>query len=300
MNEFFQTYPGLDVNTIETSPKILKYLEDRKLKPGESVQYRILKKTKNLDPQRKKGDDWLFPSVILFNLRDRIKKPEGGILEIGVVDKFDEKTKMPTFKSFVHNPQKGDGGIIFLNADNIDDIEKYPIMELSNKNGSNPFRDASEDPLYERVDDAKEAKVRSKKRNYLKDSLNAIDLWTNEELRIAAASNFIPTTLDIETIKDKLETIAEQDPKKFYESIDDPINKSRAIITIAKEMNIIQYSAHENKWFLVGSNQTVALLDRREGVEPTEQFTQFMTNSPKGQDVKEQLLKLIKNKKNNS
>lgn len=295
MNEYFQMREGSDLNNL--SPKLISYLDQRKLKTGEVVKYRLLAKTKNQDPKRKPGDDWLYPSTIIIHLRDRIKKPEGGVVEIGVVDSVDPITKLPTFrKAFVITPQKLDGGYFFLNEKNIDDVEMYPLLELSNKNGSNPFRDGANDPVFERVDDAKESKVESKKINVLFNCWDAIRNWTPEEMKIAAAGFNIPDATDPDTLKLRLEKLAEKDPETFYNSIDSIDNKITAIINLAKAKEIISYSAHENKWFYTGSNETIILLERREGANEVQQFTNFLKNSPKGADVQEHLKKLIKAK----
>lgn len=295
MNEYFQTREGSDLNNL--SAKLISYLDQRKLKLGQNVKYRILKKTKNTDPQRKPGDDWLYPSTIVIHLRDRVKKPEGGVVEIGVVDSVDPISKLPIFKKpLTITHQKGDAGYFLLNGDNINDIEMYPLLELSNKNASNPFRDAAEEPIFERVDEVKESKARSEKRNYLYDSLDAIRHWTPDEMRLSAAENGIPDTLDIDTIKDRLEELAEKDPKTFYDGIGSIENKMRAIINLAKSRGIINYSAHENKWLYAGSGDTIVLLERREGVNEMQQFINFLMNSPKGADVQEHLKKLIKAK----
>jgi hypothetical protein len=294
MNNYFQTREGSDLNNL--SPKLISYLDERKLKPGEVVKYRLLDKARNTDPKRRKGDDWIYSSAVVVHLRDRIKKPEGGVVEIGVVDSVDPISKIPIFKSpYIIIPQKGSGGYFFLNESKLDDVEMYPLLELSNKNASNPFRDKNTKPLFERVDEAKESKVRSKKRNFLYDCLDAIRNWTPEEMRIAGAGFNIPSDLEPDTLKDKLEELAEKDPETFYKAIDSQENKIAAIINLAKSKNIIGYSAFENKWFYVGTNDTIILLERREGTDETKQFVNFLMNTPKGADVQEHLKKLIKN-----
>jgi len=293
---FLQTYAGSDLNQI--GEKLQTYLEERELKPGMTVKYRLLNGVKNIDPQRKKGDPELFfPASIAFPLRDRILKPEGGTVEIAVVNHFDNVTKLPTFKTFIHNTEKNDNGIIFLSGDKIDDIERYPLMELSNRNKSNPYRDEKEAPVYERIDEAAEAKVRMKKRNYFKDSLNAIDSWDAEMKRRMAAAYNLSSSLDLETIKDKLEEIAEKDPQTFYKAIDSEDMGIKATIKQAKEADIIEYSAHENKWFYKGSGETIVLMDRKEGISEFDQFANFLKNGQNGSKVKAQLEKLIKAKK---
>lgn len=294
MNDFLTEYKEAGVNLL--SPEHLEYLNKNKLEPGGSVKYRILKKTRNIDPNRKLGDDWIYPSCLSIPLASKIKKPSGGVTSIGVVSKYDAATKAVSFKAYQYLPQKSDGGYFTLYGNNIEDIENWPAIELNNKNASNPFRDQSVQPLFERVDEAKESKIRSKKRNFLYDSLDAIRNWTAEEMRIAAAGHNIPSDLSPDTLKDRLEELAEKDPETFYNSIDSIDNKIRAIINLAKSRNIISYSAHENKWFYVGSGDTIVLLERKEGSNEMDQFTNFLKNSTNGAAVQDNLRKLIKAK----
>jgi hypothetical protein len=294
-----QQYAGSSLNKF--SKAIQSYLDERPLLPGETVKYRLLNGTKNIDPNRKKGEDMLFPSCMVIHLRDRIKDPgkddvKPGLVEIGAVSHFDDKTKLPVFKVHILTPQKGDGGYFMLSGDKIEDLEMYEVLELKNSNGSNPFRDQSEPPLYERVNEAAESKIRSKKRNFLFDSLDAIRHWTPDEMRFAAASNNLSASLPIDVIKDKLEEIAEKDPETFYKSIESDDNKIKAVIKLAKDAGIIAFSAHENKW-TYASGETLALLDRKEGVDENVQLLHFLKSSVNGPAIQGKLEKLLKSKK---
>lgn len=295
-----QTYTGSNLNTF--SKAIQEYLDKSPLLPGESVKYRLLNGTKNIDPERKKGEDLLFPASIVIHLRDRIKDPgkddiKAGIVEIGAVSHFDDRTELPVFKSFIINPSKGDGGYFMLSGDNISDIEMYDVLELKNCNGSNPFRDKSVNALYEKVNEVAESKVRSKKRNYLFDSLDAIRHWTADEIKFAAASNNLSATLPPDVLKDKLEEIAEKDPETFYKSIESDDNQIKAVIKLSKDAGNIAFNAHENKWIYAGSGETLALLDRREGVDENTGLLYFLKTSVNGPRIQGQLEKLLKSKK---
>ena len=298
MNKFLTEYQGSQINQL--TPKILDYLEKRELKPKEVRKYRILKRSKNLDPNRRPGDDWHYPSSMLFNLKDKIKKPEGGILEIGIVTNYDITTKEAKYKHFVHVPQKGDHGFFFLSGDKLEDIENFPLIELSNRNLSNPFRDTGIIATYECVDEAKEGREKSVNRNYKKDSWNAIAGWDYDEMRIMGAAYNLNPLLEKDDLKNRLEEIAEKAPKEFYEQIDSEDSKIKATIKLAMDAGIISYTAHEHKYFYPESNETVALLDRREGVTEQQQFAQFLKSNVNGPAIREKLVKQIKAKKNNS
>lgn len=299
-----QTYAGSDLNKI--SRTLQSYLDERELKPGDMVKYRLLNGTPNIDRDRKKGDDVLFPAVVGIPLRTIIYDPgykdesgktrEAGTVQIGVVKFFDDRTKQPVFEKYYVQTQKGDGGIFFLRGGVIDEMNKYDAIELSNLNKSNPFRDQTIDPVFERIDDAKESKVKSTKRNFLLDSLVAIRAWTAEERRIIGASYNLSSQLDADVLKDRLEEIAEKDPATFYKHIDSEDTKIRALIKLSQEAGIISFNAHENKWTYTGSDETLALLDRKEGVSELDQLGDFLKNSANGPVIRGTLYKLLKKK----
>ena len=294
-------YAGSDINQI--SDTLQKYLDERKLKPGGLVKYRLLIGHLNIDRERQKGDDILFPSSVVIHFRDRIFDPgdEGQNnardVEIGAVQSFNDVTKQPTFKFRLLSPTKGDGGEFMVRHGNIDEMESYECLELHNGNGANPFRDTSNPPIFERVNDIAESEVRSKKRNYLYDSLTAIRVMTYSEMQVFGAGYNLSTKLPLEVLKEKLEAIAEKDPKTFYDAIDGPDLKVKAIIKMATEAEIIAYSAHENKWTYVGSNEVIVALDRKEGASYIDQFAAFLMNSSNGDKVKASLIKLLEKKK---
>lgn len=282
-------------NLNNISKTVQDYLDSIKLKDGQMVKYRLLNGTKNIDPERAKGDDMIFPSCIAIPLHEKIKDPEYGPTQIGLVNEFDDK-EQPIFQTHILVPQRGDGGIFFLSGDKVTDIEMYDILELKNCNKSNPYRDKTVIPLFERVDEAAESKVRSKKRNYLFDSLDAIRHWTKDELIYAGASYNISPSVGVDVIKDKLEEIAEKDPETFYKSIESEDNKIKAIIRLAVDAGLISFNAHEYKW-VDNTGETVALLNRREGEDENSGLVQFLKTSVNGPAIQGKLEKLLKSKK---
>ena len=287
-----QTYTGSDINVI--SAKLQTYLTERKLKPNEIVKYRLLGGVKNPDPAKAKGDEFLFPSSISIKLRHRIYDEDAGKdVEIGVVRSFDDITKRPVFAGYSVQPQKGDGGIFMIRASVISEREMYETLELSNDNASNPFRDQSDFPAFERVNEAAEGKVRSNKRNALIDSMMAIRQWDYDKMRIMAASYNLSTQLPFEVLKDMLEGIAEKSPQAFFDSIDSEELEVKAVIKMAKDAGVISFVAHENKWIFTASNELIILLDRKEGVTETDQFALFLKNGANGEKVKQNIQKLL-------
>ena len=296
-NNFMSLQVIKDLNLNNFSQAVQDYLTENKLNRNGAATFRLLTGHKNVDKD-KIGGDILFNSVIGIRISGTINDPENGPVDFGMVKSVDPLTKRPSFRKFYVRPKRNDG-LFTLRGDIIADLEIYDAILLSNDNKSNPFRDTSMEPIFEKVDAVKESKIRSKKRNFLFDSLDAIRHWSPDEMRIAGASHNLSASLSIDVLKDKLEEIAEKDPETFYKAIDSEDNKVRAIIKLATDAEIIAFSAHENKWFYPGSGETVALLDRREGANETEQLKDFLKSAANGPEIQGQLQKLLKAKKNN-
>lgn len=295
-----QTYPNSRLNKF--SQTITDYLEKANPGPKGIIKYRLLNGVKSIDPESK--GQLIFPASVKIPLNGSINDPgvkqedesvkDAGVVSFGVVKTYDEKTGQYVFRTYHIQPQKGDGGIFMLRGSVVSDMEIYEGLELSNHNASNPFRDTSIPTLFERVNDAAEAKARSDKRDFLYDALTAIRNWEPDEMRIIGASYNLSTSLSPDELKDALETIAMADPKTFYEAIDSEDTKIKAVIKMSVESGIIAFNAHENKYVYAGSGDTIATLDRVEGKKENDQFCQFLKTSANGAAIRGQLEKQLK------
>lgn len=98
-----------------------------------------------------------------IRLNDRIYDPYqkdekgaevGGYVDIGVPDTIKEGRVERCKKHWVHSIANGipGNGQFSLVSGNVEDMEVMEFLLLSNGNPSNPHRDASSQPLYEKVD----------------------------------------------------------------------------------------------------------------------------------------------------
>lgn len=287
-----QILEGSELNKV--SDKVKSYLSENKLSRGKIAKFRLLTGKVNTDKD-KHGDPILLNSVITIPLTSYINDPENGSVQVGVIKSVNPITKLPVFEKYHIYPKRGKPEFE-LRGSMVNDIRIYDAILLSNSNKSNPFRDQYEPEIFEMVDEAKESKVRSTKRNYLFDSLATIRRWNTGEMRTIGAYYNLSTSLDPDVLKDKLEEIAEKDPKKFYDTIESDDVLIGALIKMAQEAGIIGFSAHENKWYYAGSNETIVLLDRKEGINEHEQFCYFLKNSTNGTAIRGNLEKLLKKK----
>ena len=282
-----QKVPG-SVNKI--SPKLEKYLIERPLKG--IVKYRMLNGTVNIDPKAVKGkDDILFPSITQLTLTDKIKDPEtGSFVTIGVLKAVDEKGVNHTFKT--HFVPGSSRGLLVLHEGITDEEEMYPILELLNSNGSNPFRMTNEKPLFERIDKVKEDNVTLARNNKLFRAWQALDLMSMEDKRIFHSANGGSMDDAEETVNANLQELAKADPDKFYIMVDSPATQVKALVKQANERNIVQYDAQQHKYQWVGGD-TIVTLNRTEGMEPLAQFAEWLSTSKDGGQIQLQIKNLL-------
>lgn len=297
------TYKDSAINKV--SKTIESYLEARQLQPGETVKYRLLGGQPQFNRETGKTDI-IYGGPQAIPLKSSVidpgdKDPENGkttnagVKIVGLLKEFD-KNGNPIFQKLYVTPTKNNPEFL-LSGDNADHIAMYDALELNERNASNPYRNKALEATFERVDDIAEGKQRSQKRSALRDSLNAIDGWNNEELKAVGAGYNISTSLNPGTIKDRLEAIAEADPKTFLANINKTSTKIKGLISIAKEKGVINFVAHENTWYFSASQEVILVCKREEGKSEIDQLCRFLESAANGAQIQKNITDLVKNKK---
>lgn len=303
-----KTYKDQRIN--DFSKTIFDYLEKRPLLPGMVAKYRLLNGTPQFN--KKTGNtDMIYGSSVAVRLKSNIIDPgfvieaedkkdsktvDAGIKVVGIVTEIDKQGNA-LFKGKLYVTPAINQPEFYISGDNAEDVLMYEALELSSENKSNPYRDKSVLPTFERIDDVAEAKQRTGKRNYLRESLNAIDRWTYEEMKAIAAGYNISTKLPQGTMRDRLESIAEKNPEVFYKNIDSEATKLKGLISIAKEAGVIHFTAIENTWYFTASGEVITILQRKEGVDETQQLALFLDASANGPKIQGNIEKLVRAKK---
>lgn len=303
--------PYKDLNINVFSKTITDYLGKSVLLPGMVAKYRLLNGTPQFNKKSGKTD-MIYPASQSIRLKSNVIDPgylskkdesdkegtlvDAGIKTCGIVLEID-KNGNPKFHGKLYVYPAMNQPEFYIKGDTADDVLIYEALELSCENKSNPFRDQAVTPVFERINEVAEAKQRSNKRNYLKDSLNAIGRWDYEQMKAIGAGYNISTKLPMETIKDQLESIAEKDPETFYKNIDKESTKLKGLISVAKEAGVIHFSAMENTWYFTGTNEVITMLPRKEGVSEVDQFALFLDASANGPRIQGNIEKLVRAKK---
>lgn len=303
-----RTYKDQRIN--DFSKTVVDYIEKRPLPPGQVAKYRLLNGTAQYNRKTNKTD-MIYGSAVAVPLKANIIDPgetiqgEGkefpktvnaGIKTMGIVLSIDKQGN-PEFKGKMYVYPAINQPEFYLSGSNADDVLMYEALELTSHNKSNPFRDPSVQPIFERINEVEESKKRSTKRNFLKDSFAAIERWTPEEMKAIGAGYNISPSLGIDVIKDRLEQIAEQDPETFYKTIDKESTKIKGLITVAREAGVIHYSAMEKTWYFTVANEVILMTVIREGVDEIQQLAAFLESAANGEKVRGNIEKLIRAKK---
>lgn len=283
-----QTFKDHNVNKISDALK--KYLEERPLKGN--VKYRMLNGTKNIDPKAIVGkDDYLFPSITQIILRARMKDPgTKQPVEVAHV-KIMGKDSVEAYG--VLNVPDTNRGVFVLHEGIMDEEEIYDVIELLNENASNPHRDKSVNPLFERVDEVSLSKGKVAQRNLRIEMLKYIDILDPLEKRLLYAANNGGFDDDLDVVTDKLQELAEKDPAWFKAMVESRITPVKAIVKQALEKGHVQYDAQTNRYLWVATQETIASLDRVEGVAPVQQFAEWLDTSKNGETITKQMKNLI-------
>lgn len=283
-----QTFKDHNVNKI--SPELEKYLKDRPLKGN--VKYRMLNGTKNIDPKAIVGkDDYVFPSITQIILRARLKDP--GTKQPVEIAHVRTMGKDNVEAYGVLNVPDTNRGVFVLHEGIMDEEEIYHVVELLNENASNPHRDASVPPVFERVDEVSLSKGKVQQRNIRIEMLKYIDILDPLEKRILYAANGGGFDDDLDVVTDKLQELAEKDATWFKGMVENRLTPIKSIVKQALDKGHIQYNAQTNQYIWVATGDVIVSLDRIEGVAPVQQFAEWLDTSKNGEAITKQMKNLI-------
>lgn len=269
-----------------------------KIKPllrGYKVSYRLINHVDDLvSGQKRFGAATTIPTRDSINDNGRVVDigvPR--IVENGVVKKVKKFRVSAVGENLIHN------GVFELSGSNAEHVEFYEYFEVCNYNKSNPDRDESVLPIFERIDDDKEADVRSAEIDALTKALILVSQMSNAEIRDFARVRNWNLKESISVLKSRVKTFAKDEPETFVAMVDDPENKTKIVIKQALDAGIIIYQPAEHKMLWADGN-TIAKLDRAEvGEDPAlDCFYRWTREKSNGENIlksiKLQLSKLQK------
>lgn len=251
----------------------------------EPLKFKLIGGEPNPDPVTAKYKPVLWPNSVKIPPRDTIKDPyTKKPVDIGVVAGIDPSNNAHSFRG-KRVDAKLQGGIIYLYASNNEDMEWAKLMLMSNKNLSNPNRDASVEPMYEMVDDKAHAKRRMQIMNTEMKATQLLTEMEDKQRRNMAISYGLPEKEDPSILTMQLFDKAKADPQGFIDTFNNKNLEKIAVIGRAFDKKIITHIADQNKVIWTKGGEAFVQLSRPDGESINQALAEWVTIDPKGLEV---------------
>lgn len=277
--------------TYNNLPK--EVLERYKLPKGQKAIYRLI----GIKPDPNNVGRFLIPSYVNVPPQGRVAvqvgKTESDIeyFDVAAISSVQPKQK-PKFYEIAFTKQAG--GIIEIEGGTALADQLYPYMEMSDYNQSNPLREKSIQPIYYKVDHAKDAAEKRKRRNALKEALDVATGMRDEEILEFADANSIDTKRSVAEVRDSVEALAEKDPVDFMARVSNKQNALKALIKRALSKGVIEFDKTTYRFFWPKSGETICTVSRAQGAEHIQACVDYLVTAKNGSAVLDEIRKLTK------
>ena len=220
-----------------------------KKNPKEATTYRLIKERRDRNGHLKfpivhmlKAEDIIFDEDKGVNRKIRYIPGEPSIFE-------DEQKKDAKVKS----PITFNNGFLMVDYTN-PSLKKF--LNMCNTNKSNPNRMNSTTPTFMLMDYEKTAQEKLEKSVKSMDALRTVFDMKLDKLVAYASILGINTKKSTDEIRYDMKVIAEKDPTKFINGLNDPKMEIKQIIMRGKEMGILDWNSKKMEW-IRGSERSV-------------------------------------------
>lgn len=284
----------------DLSEKLRAKVEERVKSFPKVVRYKFDISKVNPDKDQYNGPV-IWPSIYtldpaIFNINDKEedRKDKNRGKKIALIENTDEKG-LPTRYRKVRITA-GDRGVLILQPiDNLDDYDICMYLELHPKNRTGFFPDPQKHQIFARIDAAASAKQEMEKRSERKLAMDTAEKMSEEEVIEFADAMMWDSTDDPIALKNKIEDLAEKDPKMFSDAVADKKMKYMAAIKRALDKKIWQYEPAEGKLSWTSTGQAIVAMGQDAATEGYGKFAEwFMTSGKQADNVYEKLIKLEK------
>jgi hypothetical protein len=248
----------------DLSEKLRLELEGKVKELGNKVKFKFNISKSNPDPEKHDGA-YIFPNMYTLDPRTfRILDPyedRPGVSkskEIGLVDKVDRDGKPESFHRIRINYREQ--GLKELNVtEKYDDFEFAMFLWMHPKLKGGQFQDSNKTYVFELIDEVADAKERKEKREArIKATTIARSMDDNKVKEFADAMQWSET--DMEIIRDKVEELADTEPKFFNDFINGKDLEYQAVLKRALDKKIIEFDPAEYNYKWPSNNQVIVVL----------------------------------------
>lgn len=296
------------------SSKLLKQIP--KLKPNESVVFKMLNGVPNADPdeRERQKDPILYPKVQLltqFRVYDPYQTDDegnevGGYVDCGCVLSWKGETPQ-AFRCFVtgsnHNnptaamPSRFQGKFE-LKGGRVEDEELYEIFWLSPQRKGSPCADGSYEVLYEIQDTKSETKGAINKVGMLRKAMEQAENLANgkdgglKKARAILASYNQPNYTDDEVLKAKIQEFARDNYEQFLKANENKDTDLKGELSEAVASGVIKHDLATGE--LTVGKIKIADLKIDNPVQLVDSLAQWINTAENGKDVLANIQKQLK------
>lgn len=282
----------------DLSPDFRKKMEDKVKALGKKVKFKFNIAKENPDPEKYNGKV-LYPNMYTLDPRTfRINDPmeaRSGVSrskEIGLVDKVDREGIPESFHRIRVN-YRDQGELVFNLEDSYDDFEYAMYLLMHPKLDKGEFQDKNKTSVFSLIDEQAEAKQRRERRDAVKNAMDAARTFDDEKVKeFAAAMQWDEEDVDI--LRDKVEDLAESDPKMFGDLIKGKTIEYQAIIKRALDKKIILFDPSEYTFMYEGNKQMITRLSAVGEKNHIEKFSEWcQTGGQKAEEAYKRIKGLV-------
>lgn len=285
----------------DLSPKLYEELENEINSFGKVVRFKFDISNPNPDPEKKNGA-FIYPFLYklqpaTFDIVDPYEKGNRKIKKIGmVIGHSDESTEnRPRYKFRKIEVHERDLGVASFDLSKIEDKEAVMYLLLHPKLSGGKFSDPQKKQVITRIDELGLSKKQRQERTDKLKALNVAQGMSDKELVNFADAMLWDSTEDIEVLRNKVESLAETQPKFFNDLVSGKQIEYQAAVKQAMTKKIIAFDPAEYKFMWCGNNQTITVLSPVGEANEVEKFAEFLqTGGGKANEVYKKIKSLLK------
>lgn len=248
----------------DLSDDLRKKLEDRVKSFGKVVRYKFNISNPNPDPAQYNGKT-IWPNLYtldptVFNITDQEEKraKTSKSKRIALIDGVDEKGLPNKFRKIrVH---ARNAGILVFDSENDEDVQTMMFLELHPKVSTGLFPDKTKQQIVSRIDEQSAAKEQREFRSAKLKALNVAQGMSDSERIKFADAMMWDSSDDPEVLGNKIEELAETDPKFFNDLVEGKSVEYRATVQQALNKKLIEFDPADWKFIWTSNKQPITML----------------------------------------
>jgi len=284
----------------DLSPDLRKSLEERVRAKGKEGVYKFAISNENPDPEKVNGKiiwpaNYTLDPVVFDIIDEKENRPDKSkVKKIGLVQEVDEKGLPKRFRRIrIHGKNEG---VMKLDLTEPEGFADAMYLELHPKVNGGLFQDKKRNPVVTPVDEKAEAGKEREIRKAKTKAFAAAERMSNQQVKDFAAAMVWDENEDVDILRNRIEQMAEDDPKMFIDLVESENIKYQSTIKRAMSKGVVSFDPVGGK-FLWGSNQQViTVLGAGDGVKnEVERFGEFLrTGGTKADEIFKKIESLTK------